>query len=432
MRIVYLAAGAGPMYCGSCLHSNTLASALRAAGHEIVLAPVYTPLRTDEEGIAIDRLALGGINVFLKERSAPFRRMPAFMERWLDRPGLVRWATRRGTRTRPERLGSLTLSLLLGNDGPLRQEIGKLVAWLETEPRPDVIHLSTVLLAGLARPLQERFGVPVVAAIGGEDAFLEQLPRPVVEEVRSELRRRAADLSALVAMNGYYADFMAEYLAVPRSRIHVIPPGLNLQGHRPPPDARESRSGEEGTIGYLARICPEKGLHVLVDAMRLLAEENLPFRVRVAGYLDIADRPYLADLQRKVADIGLADRFQYVGELDRPAKIAFLQSLDVMSLPTIVPEGKGLSVLEAWANGTPTVLPNHGAFPEMVADTGGGLLHESSNASALAVALATMLRDRVMAARCGLQAQQAIHERYTAPRMAQQTSELYRSLCPPS
>ena len=116
-------------------------------------------------------------------------------------------------------------------------------------------------------------------------------------------------------------------------------------------------------------------------------------RIVAAGYLDAADRPYLAEICRKSADAGLADRFQYVGELDRAAKIAFLQSLDVFCLPTVYRESKGLSVLEAWANAVPAVLPAHGGFPEMVADTGGGLLFEPGDPAALAAALKRMILD---------------------------------------
>ena len=67
MKIVYLAAGAGAMYCGSCLHGNTLAAALCAAGHDCLLAPLYTPLHTDEENVGIRRVAFGGINVSLQQ-----------------------------------------------------------------------------------------------------------------------------------------------------------------------------------------------------------------------------------------------------------------------------------------------------------------------------------------------------------------------------
>jgi glycosyltransferase involved in cell wall biosynthesis len=443
VRIIHLASGAGPMYCGSCLHSNTLVAGLRAVGVDAVLAPLYTPLRTDEENMSIGRLAFGGINVYLQDRLALFRRTPWFLDKLLDLPGLVRWAARRGSRTRPEQLGRLTISVLRGEDGRQRKEVEKLLCWLEDELRPDVMHLSNVLLAGLARPLRERLGVPVVATLSGEDSFLEKLPQPWYDEARAVLRDRAGDLTAMTAMNGYYADFMAQYLAVPRERISVIRPGLKLDGYGQR-SRHTSCAGLSGTptmqawcpvpttlpvqrIGFLSRICPEKGLHLLVEAAALLIKDGSlpPIRVVAAGYLDDADRPYLDDIQRRAAECGVGDRFEYLGELDRPAKIAFLQSLDLLCLPSLYPESKGLPALEAWAAGVPAVLPDHGAFPEMVEDTRGGVHFRPGDAADLASALRRMICDSEMAAQYGQRARAAVHERYTAARMAGEMLELY-------
>src|SRR2546427_5848986 len=84
MKIVYLAAGAANMYCGTCLHDNTLATALRAAGEDVILAPTYTPLRTDEENISDGHVFFGGINVYLQQKSALFRHSPWFLDALLD------------------------------------------------------------------------------------------------------------------------------------------------------------------------------------------------------------------------------------------------------------------------------------------------------------------------------------------------------------
>ena len=105
--------------------------------------------------------------------------------------------------------------MLRGQDGPVRKELGKLLQWLADEVRPDLVHLSNVMLAGLAQPLAERLGVQVVSTLSGEDGFLENLPAPFAAAARAELQRQAAHLDALVAMSVDYADFMAAYLDVP-------------------------------------------------------------------------------------------------------------------------------------------------------------------------------------------------------------------------
>jgi glycosyltransferase involved in cell wall biosynthesis len=417
------------MYCGSCLHSNALAAALRAQGVDITLVPVYTPLRTDEPGQAIDRVAMGGVNVYLQQMSALFGHLPRRLAGVLDHPQLLRWLGRRSMALRPARLGPLTVSVLRGEEGRQRKELEKLVDWLADELRPQLVHLSTVLLVGLARPIARRLRVPVVCSLSGEDIFLEDLPPRYQAEAQSLLRDACGDLAALVALNGYYADRMAEYLAVDRRRICVIRPGISI----PPPPTRH-RVATPLTIGFLGRICPAKGLHLLAEAFTLLARDPSlpPLRLQAAGYLDPADRHYLVAIQRQLAEQGLADRFQYLGQPDHPEKLAFLQSLDVMSLPTVYRESKGFPVLEAWANGIPVVVPKHGTFPELVADTGGGLLCRPGDPTDLAACLKRLLLDPELRAACGRRAQQAIGDRYHAPRMAQETIALYDRLLAPA
>jgi len=433
------------------MHGNTLAAALRKAGADVILAPVYTPLRTDEENISIDRLAMGGINVYLDESLPLWGWMPSLVRRQLDRPTLVSWAARFGS-TRPQHLGRLTLAMFRGEDGPMKIEIQKLIDWLQAEVRPDIVHLSNVMLAGLARPLRQRLGVPVVATLSGEDSFLEKLPSPYYTQARAELHARAADLSGLVAPCGYYADFMAEYLAVPREKIDVIRPGLNLEGYGGESGrwavgggqqeghsldfagwtepGRVSANDRPKTIGFLSRVCADKGLHLLIEALHAMREaDNLPpYRLRVAGYLDRPDRAYLDELQKRLAAWGMADCYEYVGELDRPSKTAFLHSLDVLCLPSLIRESKGLPVLEAWASGVPTVLPDQGAFTEMIAETGGGLLYNPRRPEALSEALGHILRDEAFAAECGRRAKRAVYSRYTAQRESHETLALYERL----
>jgi glycosyltransferase involved in cell wall biosynthesis len=427
MRIAYITAGAAGMYCGSCLHDNTLAAALLDLGEDVLLVPTYTPLRTDESDVSQRRIFFGGINVYLQQKSALFRHTPWWFDRLLDHPALLERVSRSASSIDPTQLGDMTVSMLRGEAGRQRKEVEKLTDWITSEVRPDIVHLSNSMQLGMAGLIAERGGPPVVCQLSGEDIFLEKLPPPFYEEARALLRERAAHVAAFIALNRYYADFMADYLAVDRARVHVIPHGLKLEGHG---RRLEKRPDEPRIIGYLARVCHDKGLHQLVEACERLAHRGdlPPFVLHAAGYLGEGDRPYLEQLQHRAATGPLAGRFHYHGELDRPKKIAFLQSLDLLSVPTVYRESKGLPVLEALANAVPVVLPDHGSFSEMVADTGGGLLCRPHDPADLADKLTELLRDPARAAQLGLAGQQAIQDRYYAAAMARQTFDLYRRL----
>src|SRR4051812_35481559 len=136
MRIAYITAGAAGMYCGSCMRDNTLVAALCRQGHDALLVPTHTPIRTDEDDVSQRRAFLGGINVYLQQKLSLFRHTQWFLDRMLDCPALLRWVSRYAVRTRAEDLGDLTVSVLQGEHGLQRKEMDKLVRWLAEAVRP--------------------------------------------------------------------------------------------------------------------------------------------------------------------------------------------------------------------------------------------------------------------------------------------------------
>src|SRR5262249_36025912 len=137
------------------------------------------------------------------------------------------------------------------------------------------------------------------------------------------------------------------------------------------------------------------GLHLLADAYvrfrRLTADR--PARLEAAGYLAPTNAAYLEEGRAVLEREGLVHEFTYHGEVDRAGKLAFLKSLDVLSVPATYDEPKGVFLLEAMASGVPVVQPDRGAFTEIVQKTGGGLLVAKDDPDALARGLERCLRD---------------------------------------
>jgi glycosyltransferase involved in cell wall biosynthesis len=423
MRIAYITAGAAGMYCGSCMHDNTLVAALTAQGHDALLIPTYTPIRTDEPDVSQKRVFFGGINVFLQQQSALFRHTPWLLDRLLDAPRLLRWVSRFAIKTQAESLGGLTISMLKGEHGFQRKELEKLVHWLATEHKPHVVTLTNALLSGMVHEIKRRVGVPVLCTLQGDDIYLEALPANDRRQCLDLIREHCRQIDGFFATSKYYADFMADYLRIPRERIHVVYPGLDLRGHV----GSRSRESKPLTIGYFARICPEKGLHILGEAFRILRgmPGTPPCRLRVSGWLGENNRPYFEKIKKALVKAGLADDFEHVESPDHAGKVRFLQSLDVLSVPTTYREPKGLYILEAWANGVPVVQPRHGSFPELIAATGGGLLVNPDDPEDLARGLSELLENGEQRAEMGRKGQAAVQQHFHAARMAQETAEVY-------
>lgn len=90
MNLVQITPGAGGMYCGNCFRDNALVAALRRQGHEVLMVPLYLPMTLDEESQAAGvPTFFGGINVYLQQQSAFFRRAPKWLHSLLDSPFLL-------------------------------------------------------------------------------------------------------------------------------------------------------------------------------------------------------------------------------------------------------------------------------------------------------------------------------------------------------
>jgi len=414
------------MYCGSCLRDNALATELISRGHDVTLLPVYTPTLTDEPNVSGDKVFFGGISVYLEQYVPFFRRSPTWIDSLWDSSVMLKLASRRSISTSPKMLGELTVSMLKGDDGFQRKEILKLLDWLKHEGPPDVVSLPYTLLLGLAQPIKQALGRPICCTLQGEDLFLEGLEEPYRSESKELIRANIEHVDAFIAVSEYYAEFMPGYLSIPAEKIRVVPLGINLQGYA----QRNSQRSGPFTVGFFARIAPEKGLHVLADSYRRLRArgELSNARLEAAGYLAPEHEAYLRDIEKGMRKSGFGDEFHYRGVLDREQKISFLQTLDVLSVPATYDEPKGMFLLEAMACGVPVVQPRRGGFTEIVETTGGGELVEPDDAQSLAEGILRIQRDPALAERLGQNGFEKMREHYSVARMADRALEAYESM----
>lgn len=422
MRILSITAGAAGMYCGSCLRDNALAAELLARGHDVTLLPLYTPTLTDEPNVSRSDVQFGGISVYLQQHSRLFRKMPRFVDRLLDSPRIIRAFADRSVSTDPQLLGELTVSMLEGASGVLRKEFDKLLEWVAHEPLPDIINLPNSMLIGLARPLAEALGRPICCTLQGEELFLGGLPEPYRTRSLELIRRQVKDVDTFIAISEYCATFMKGYLGIPDERLAVVPLGVNTTGY-----ARRERIDDVFRVGYLARVAPEKGLHLLAEAfLRFrLRVPTAPVRLEAAGYLAPEHKGYLDDVRGTLTKAGIAGDFSYHGTVDLDQKMAFLRRLDVLSVPAVYDEPKGLFILEALASGVPVIQPRRGAFVEIVERTGGGLLVDQDDPESLADGIEQLWNDRVRREELGRTGFERVRSQYSIQQSADRLLTVY-------
>ena len=416
------------MYCGSCLRDNTLVRTLRQRGCDIRLVPVYTPIKTDEESVSEDRVFVGGINSYLQHKVPLLRHLPAFFDRWLNHPALIRKLAGSNVKVKAAELGSLTVATLDGEDGSQQKEIRELVRWLKDEARPELINLTNLLIAGFVPLLKKELGIPVVVTLQGDDFFLGELIEPYRSQALEKLRVIAGQVDAFVVTSEFYAAKMETLLEAPAEKFHVVPLGIDTADFETLPPGAE-RIGQP-LIGYFARVSPEKGFGVMADSFlhlkKMAGFEDC--RLKVGGWLGAADEEFFGGCLDKIKRAGAGGHFDFIGSPDREGKLAFLQSIDLLCVPTVYEEPKGIFALEALACGKPVVLPNHGAFPELIARTGGGVLVPPNDPKATAEAIASLLGDTARATSLGQVGRDGVLKNANAQVMADATLAVYENL----
>ena len=421
------------MYCGSCLNDNALAAALIRDGVDIQLIPLYTPIRTDGEDVSIDRVFFGGVNVYLQQKLPLFRYLPRALDRMLDHPGLIRWITRSSMTTSAKQLGELTVSMLQGRAGHQRKEVDRFVSWMEHTGPPDLIQLTNILVAGCVPALKERFGVPTLVTLQGDDVFLDDLVSPYRERALDLIERLGASVDGFLTHSQYYADYIADYLSLPRDRFHTIPLGVPADDFAATNSPDHTDCGPRTTrqrpptVGYLARLAPEKGLHVLAEGFeKLRCRPGMEqARLLIAGWMGRDQQPYADQVFQRMSKNLDPLAYEYVGEVSREQKVKFLRDIDVLSVPTVYREPKGMYVLEALAAGVPVVQPRHGAFPEIIERFGGGLLFDPQDTEQLALQLHRILSDDQLHKKLASQGQSAIRQLGDVSDMARAVSDVY-------
>jgi len=422
LHVAIITSGGAGMFCGACMHDNTWTRAMIDQGAEATLIPTYTPIRVDEQSMAGSQIFLGGINVYLNYRSRLWRRLPRFMKHWLDTPWIINLATSFGVSNDAHELGALTVTLLEGEQGPELMEIEELARYVGEQLKPDVVCLSNALLSGTIKTIKQHFSGPLFCILQGDDVFLEELGEPYRARSLELIRQNVQQLDGVLVHSDYYRDFMSDYLDLPKDHFQKVLLGIDLEGH----DGTPSENPDAPfTIGFFARLCKEKGLHNVVQAFEIFHKAHPESRLCVGGFLGKESEAYFHETTKHLT--ALNDSYKYWGSPDSLAeKVEFYKSLSVLSVPTDYHEPKGLFVLEAMANGVPVVQPAHGAFPELIEQTEGGLLVPPGDPQALADAWERLYQDKEFRSKLARQGYERVRQFYSAALMAEESLQFFQ------
>ena len=319
MKIVQIVPGSGDnFYCENCVRDNSLVRALLARGEQVLAVPLYLPREIDTLDQTTDApLFFGGINSYLQQKSGLFRHTPRWFDRLLDSRFLLRMAAHRAGSVRASGLGEMTLSMLQGRAGHQKKELERLIDWLGSIGKVDVVHISSPLLLGIGEEVKRRLGLPIVCTMQDEDTWIDAMDDPYPARCWDAMREAAAHVDVFVGVSRYFADVMQERMKLPADRVRVVPIGVDVDAF-----ATASAPVDPPVLGYLSRMSEPLGLGVLVDAfLRLKKTPGLEgLKLHASGGSTADDKPFLTRLHRTLASEGVADDVRFFDHFDPDAR----------------------------------------------------------------------------------------------------------------
>ncbi len=417
MNILSLTPGTGgTFYCQNCLRDGQMVRALRRAGHDVTVVPLYLPIMLDADGLQPEEgVFFGGVNVYLQQSIGIFRNTPRWLDKLFDSAWVLRKAAKQEGSTSAAELGPMTYSMLQGRDGKQRKEMDRLLEWLQSQPKPDVVHISNALLLGIAAELGRTLNVAVLCSLQDEDYWIDAMHSPWRERCWNLISEKARDVDLFVAVSDWYANRMAEAARISRDKIRTVHLGTEWVGSEAAP-----LDFDPPTLGYLSRLNHYQGFTDLVDAyLELRKEPGLErLKLRATGGITSGDHEYVAEMKQKLTDAGAIEDVDILEEFGMKSRREFMRSLDVLSAPSITGEAFGLFIIEAGACGVPVVQPDVGGFREVIEQTGGGLVYDPKQPGALRDSLRGLLLNPDRARALAAQARPIVNERFSSDAMA--------------
>ena len=223
----------------------------------------------------------------------------------------------------------------------------------------------------------------------------------------------------VIAPSEELGAYLADQLGVSRSRLRVIPRGVDLDEFAFQPPAQHEGPWRIGLIG---RVSPIKGQAVAIRAMAQLRRRGLPVALMLAG--DTPDAAAArASLESLIGELGIQDAVKWLGI--RQDVAALIASMDLIVMPSTYPESFGRSAIEAQAVGRPVVASRIGALAGLIQDGETGLLVPPNDPQALARAIERLIQEPALRAQCIERGRAQVEARWSAARMVEQTLQVY-------
>ncbi len=235
-------------------------------------------------------------------------------------------------------------------------------------------------------------------------------------------KEAARGATLIVTVSGYSAQKIVQLYDVDRGKIRVVPNGVDTQIFKPIVDydkvRNEIRGDGKQVVLFVGNLIPRKGLHFLIEAAKEVTKER-----RETKFVVVGDGPLKNYLISYTKDLGVANNFAFLTNIDDATLPAIYNCADILASPSIQ-EGQGITLLEAQATAKPVVAFNVSATPEVVKDKETGLLIEPDS-SELAEAILDLLSNKTLREKMGVSGRKFVDQEFSADACAEKMFHVY-------
>jgi len=343
--------------------------------------------------------------------------MPQWIQRITGSDYMLRLASSLSGTTSAEGMEDMTLSMITGDDKAFMEQILPMINWIKDIEKPDIIHLSSTLLIGIAKILRQQLSIPIICSVQDEEVWIDSLNDKFSGIAWKGITDNIHYIDHFVTTSEFYRKILRE--RIPEiTQVDVIYPGVDREKYLP------EKHPDSPVIGFFYRMNRENGLDILAEAFVRLKKRNTVHGLKliIGGGYTGKDKAFLKKVRKILSpckeDVTIHERYSLEEHTE------FYGSVSVISVPIRFEEGVGLYLCEAFAAGRPAVEPATGSFPEIVGNA--GLLYQPNNSQSLADALEKLLTDKELYNRSAKEANCLSINRYSHKTVARELEKIYK------
>ena len=226
----------------------------------------------------------------------------------------------------------------------------------------------------------------------------------------------------VIAVSNAAARFIGNF--APSVPLKIIPNGVDTERFNPKGSRRLREEVEADFIVlYVGRLVYRKGVHHLVEAMKLLAKREPGILLVIAG-----DGPLKRSLREKVESLGLDKQVLFLGRVDDSLLPDLYRSSDVFVMPSLFGESFGIVALEAMASGIPVIASAIGGLKEIIIDGVNGILLRDVNPETIADEIYRLYLDDTLRLYLSRKAREHVEKNYSWRNITRRIEEEYVKL----